>query len=300
MNPKSDEPGRARGGGKVARLSDAVLRYVRDGAVVGVGGQNIGRCAVALAHEIVRQGRRGLTLVGCNLSLHADLLIAAGAVDRCECGTGNLESYGVCHAFRRGVESGTLVVDDYDHASMLARFVAGGTGLPFMPVRHLAGTSLNSGTSRVVPKTAAVANPWRPEERVTLVPALRPDVALLHAQEADLDGNVVLRGPASHDPELARAARATIVTVERLLPRGAIDADTPGVVITHHFVSAVVLRPYGAWPTGVFGEYPHDDAHVREYQTAAREGGGRLEDYLRRYVLDPADFDGFLSDARPR
>lgn len=273
-------------------LPDAVAGLVRDGMTVGIGGQNIGRCAVATAHEIIRQGRRDLVLAGCNLSVHADLLIAAGCVRRCECGTGNLETYGVTPAFRRAVEERRIGIADWDHLSMLARFVAGGLGIPFLPVMHLAGSDLLPPLD-----VRAIADPFHPPATVFVVPALRPDVAIVHAIAADASGNVLIEGPASHDPELLRAARTSIVTVDRLLDGTRFDHRTPGTVIPRAFVSAVVHCPGGAWPTASPGAHPHDDAHLRLYQEAARAGGPSLDRYLQTFVRDCRDHAAFLARA---
>ncbi len=262
-------------------LERSVRELVRDGAIVGIGGQNIGRCAVATATAILRAKTRDLTLVGCNLSLHADLLVGGGAVRRLECGTGNLEGYGVTHRIARAIEERSVEVEDYDHLSMLARFVAGGTGAPFQAVRHLAGTSLLQGSSTSGRrKFALVENPWDPTDAVHLVPALRPDVSIVHAQAADAHGNLLIRGPASHDPELIRASRSVIATVERVLSSEVFDADTPGTVIPAVFVTATIPIAHGAWPTSVFGVYEHDDEEMRRYQRLAKAGGAAYARYV--------------------
>lgn len=261
-------------GPRDSRLSAAVRRFVPDGSVVGIGGQNISRCAVVLALEIIRQGPRDLTLVGCNLSLHADLLVGAGLVRRVECGTCNLERYGVTHQIAARIEERTLEIDDHDHATMIARFVAAGTGVPFSVITHLEGSDLLRETAPTsLAKYAVIRNPWPPHEDVRLVPALAPDVALVHGLEADADGNVRILGPTSHDPELIRAARTVICTVERVLPNEIFHAETTGTVLPGVFFDAVVEVPGGAWPTATPGAYGHDDSALRSYQAAARAGG---------------------------
>ncbi|MFH1757969.1 MAG: CoA transferase, partial [Pseudomonadota bacterium] len=100
---------------KLMTAAEAVRRYVFDGATVGMGGQTIGRCAMALIHELVRQKKRNLTLVGCNLSINMDILVGAGLVGRTECGTGNLERFGPTFAWRKAIEEGKLVNEDYSH-----------------------------------------------------------------------------------------------------------------------------------------------------------------------------------------
>lgn len=266
-------------------LRDAVRRYVRNASVVGIGGQNISRCAVAMVLEIIRQAPRDLTLVGCNLSIHADLLVGAGLVRRLECGTGNLERYGVTHRIAAGIEERILEIEDHDHATMIARFVAAGTGVPFAPVTHLEGSDLLHETAPTsLAKYAVVRNPWPPHEEVRLVPALAPDVALVHGLEADADGNVRIVGPSSHDPEMIRAARVVICTVENVLPDGVFHTETTGTVIPSVYFDAVIEAPGGSWPTATPGAYGHDDGALRRYQAAAKEGGAAYEDQLAQLL----------------
>src|SRR5712692_5763678 len=106
---------------KVMTATEAVARFVHPGDILGMGGQNIGRCPMALTHEIVRQRIGGLTVVGCNLSLSMDQLAAAGLIRRTECGTGNLERFGTTFSWRRGIENGTIEIEDYSHLAMVSR-----------------------------------------------------------------------------------------------------------------------------------------------------------------------------------
>ena len=127
---------------KVMTASEAVEQFVSSGSIVGIGGQTIGRCSMALAHEIVRQNKQNLILVGCSMSISMDLMVGAGLVSRTECGTGNVESFGATMRWRRAVEEGKLEVRDFSHLSMAFRFLAGSLGLPFMPTKSMLGTDL--------------------------------------------------------------------------------------------------------------------------------------------------------------
>ena len=127
---------------KVMGLREAVSRFVFNVAVVGLGGQNIGRCAMATVHEIIRQGMRDLTLVGCNLSISMDLLVGADLVRRCEGGSGNLERFGSTFCWRQKVQSGEIEMEDFSHLGMVSRFLAGEMGLPFMPIKSLLGSDI--------------------------------------------------------------------------------------------------------------------------------------------------------------
>src|SRR3972149_4799216 len=150
---------------KVMSLAEAVQEFVRDGASVGLGGQNIGRCAMAAVHEIIRQGKRNLTLYGCNLSISMDMLVGAGLVRRCESGSGNLERFGTTFCWRRKVESGELEVEELSHLAMVSRFLAGEMGLPFMPTKSLLGSDILTYTARGGrEEIEMIDNPWNPGE----------------------------------------------------------------------------------------------------------------------------------------
>ena len=283
---------------KVMSASEAVERFVHDGATVGMGGQSIGRCAMALTHEIVRQGVKDLTLVGCNLSMSMDLLVGAGLARRTECGTGNLERYGTTFRWRRAIEAGTLEVEDYSHLAMASRFLAGALGLPFMPSKSLLGTDiLRKQVEEGSSSFRVIDNPWDPDEPVVLLPACRPDVSIIHVQKADELGNVVIEGFTTQEPEMVRASSAVIVSCEELISSDEIRRDPDRTTVPYIFVDAVVVQPWGSYPTSTYGYYEHDGEHLRQYQACARPGGEAFEEYLRRFVYECRDFDQHLDRA---
>lgn len=271
---------------KQMEISAAVSQYLSQGSVVAFGGQNYSRSPMAAAREIARQGISDLIIVGCNLSLPADMLIGVGAVNCCEFGTGNVERFGITNRLRDAVENGTLQAVDYDHASMLLRFIAAGMGIPFIPAPSLSGTDLyNRLTSLPVPGCNKIPNPWHPEEEVILVSALSPDVAFVHAHAADSSGNTVILGPLGADIDIIRASQKCIVTCEQLLSTRELIAKYGEPTITHHYVTAIVEVPFGAHPTGLFGKYLNDDEHIRYYQECARDGGATFVTYLQQYIF---------------
>lgn len=284
-----------RNDNKVMTAREAVEKFVFDGATLGLGGQNVGRCAMAAVHEIVRQGKKDLTIYGCNLSINMDILVGAGLVKRCEAGTGNLEYFGTTFCFRRAIEQGVMEMEDYSHLGMISRFLAGEMGLPFMPTKSMLGSDmLNYQAKSTAKKYEIVRDPWNPDDDILLLPALRPDVALIHAQRADATGNVVIDGFLALDVELARASKHTIVICEELVPEDRIRNDAERTSIPYLYVSAVVEQPFGAHPAGAYRYYDYDADHVKHYQKCAREGGKALEDYLKRYILDSENFDDYL------
>ena len=285
-------------GSKVMTAKEAVGRFVFDGAVVGMGGQSIGRCSMALAHEIVRQGQKDLTLVGCNLALSTDIMVGAGLVRRTECGTGNLERFGTAFQWRRAVEEGRLEVEDYSHLGMASRFLAGSLGLPFMPSKSMLGTDILN--KRPADSTAfrLMDNPWNPGEPVVLLPACTPDVSIVHVQKADEMGNVIIEGFTTQEPEMIRASRSVIVSCEQVISSDEVRRDPDRTTVPYLFVDAVVEQPGGAYPTSVYRYYEHDEEHLRHYQSCARQGGDAYEGYLRKFVYGCGTFDEYLAKAR--
>lgn len=277
--------------------ADAVARFVHPGAVLGMGGQNIGRCPMALTHEIIRQRIGGLTVVGCNLSIAMDQLVGAGLVRRCESGSGNLERFGTTFCWRRGIESGTLEVEDYSHLAMVSRFLAGEMGVPFMPTRSLLGSDLLEPQTKAPGKAVVINNPWDPADRVVLLPALQPDVSIVHVQRADPLGNIIIEGFATHEPEMIRASSHVIVSCEELIPTDEIRAHPERTTVPFMHIDAVVVQPYGAYPTSTYGYYDYDADEVTRYQEAARTGSPAIDDYLQQRVWERPTFDDCLRQA---
>ena len=280
--------------GKVMTARDAVQRFVSDGCSIGMGGQNLGRIPVALTHEIARQRKRRLTLLGCNLSIAMDILVGAELVIRTESGTGNLERFGTTFRWRFAIEEGRLEHRDYSHLAMVSRFLAGEMGLPFMPTKSLLGSDILLKHPDKEKGLVIIQNPWNPQEPVVLLPAATPDVAIIHVQRADEMGNVVIEGFASHELEMVRAARAVIVSCEELVSSEDTRRHPELTTIPYIHVSAVVEQPFGAHPTSVYRYYDFDGDHIDHYQSCAREGGQAYQEYLEHYVLGCETFEDYL------
>ena len=285
-------------GSKVMTAREAVRSFVFDGATVGMGGQSIGRCSMALAHEIVRQRKRELTLVGCNLALSTDIMVGAGLVKRTESGTGNLERFGTAMRWRKAIEGGDVEVGDYSHLAMASRFLAGSLGLPFMPSKSLLGTDILTKRSFDGRKPfETIDNPWNPGEPVVLLPACTPDVSIVHAQKADEMGNVVIEGFTTHEPEMMKASKSVIVSCEQIISSEEIRRDPGRTTVPYIYVDAVVQQPWGAYPTSTYRYHEHDEAHITHYQAVAREGGERYQEYLQEFIYGCETFDDYLEKA---
>jgi glutaconate CoA-transferase subunit A len=272
---------------KVLPADDAVARFVPANAFVAVGGMHGNNNPMALVRALVRQRRPIRTLLTSpSANINADLLVGAGLVEEIVCSYVGFEHLGLAPAFRAAAEAGRLRVREADEAYVVLGLRAGAAGQPFAPLPPgLEATSLpalNPDDYRLV------RDPYSGEE-VLCVPALRPDVALVHCQTADAFGNGIFEGSLFTDLDMARAAKATIVQCEELVATDALRArgrpQLPGIL-----VSAVVVAPFGCHPTASHRRYRADEEHLRAYLRAAKED---LGPYLERYVLStttPEDY----------
>jgi glutaconate CoA-transferase, subunit A len=236
------------------------------------------RLPMAMIRELVRQGRRGLHLIGSAHSIDVDLLVATGAVRRCEESyVGFEQDLGLAPGYRRAAEAGTIEVAESCCATILAQLRAAEMGLPFLPVRGVRGSDI----VRLHPEYAEITCPFTGETLVA-VPALRPDVALLHAPAGDRYGNLHLEQPYVLDERFASASRLVAATVDELVSTE--EVVQSGVTIPAHLVAAVAEVPYGAHPSSCYPRYAYDRGHLREYVSAAQAGPGDLEKYLATYV----------------
>jgi glutaconate CoA-transferase subunit A len=256
-------------------LREAVAAHVRDGDVVALEGFTH-LIPHAAGHEIVRQGRRDLTLVRMTPDVVYDQLIGAGCAARLVFSWGGNPGVGSLHRLRDAVERGwprPLALEEHSHAAMAAAYAAGASGLPFAVLRGYAGTDLPAHN----PSVRWVACPFT-GERLAAVPALRPDVTVIHAQQADRAGNVRLWGIVGVQKEAVLAARrAAVVTVEELVD----DFDAPGVrgptgrdavvVLPAFVLRAVSVAPGGAHPSYAAGYSTRDNAFYAAWDAVSRD-----------------------------
>jgi glutaconate CoA-transferase, subunit A len=262
---------------KRASLADAAA-LVSDGAIVALGGGLCARLPMAMVRELVRQHRRGLHLVGSAHSIDVDMLVGSGAVRRIEESyVGFEQDLGLAPAYRRAAEDGSVEIAESCCATILAQLRASEMGLPFLPVRGVRGSDI----ARMHPEYAEITCPFTGETLVA-VPALRPDVALLHAPAGDRYGNLHLEQPYVLDERFASASRLVIATVDEVVSTDEVAAA--GVTIPAHLVAAVAEVPYGAHPSSCYPRYAYDRPHLREYLAASQAGPDGLEKYLACYV----------------
>lgn len=276
---------------RLMTLDEAVRRFIKDGCQIAIGGFTVVRNPMAVAYEIIRQGIKDIHLVCHSHGQALDVLIGAGCVRRLEIAYGGNGRYApTCIRFKKAVQSGAIQFEDYSNYQMSLRFLAGALGIPFMATKSGLGSDLirYEGFPPEIRKERKVAskklvvtqNPFSEEEdKVVLLPALNPDVALLHTQYVGDDGTVRIKGLTFADIEQAKAADKVIVTCEEIVPRSFIRLDPDQNSLPPFFVDAIVKLPYGAHPTGCFAFYDYDPKHLNLYKKVADN-----EDLFRKYL----------------
>jgi glutaconate CoA-transferase subunit A len=250
---------------QVVSLSEAIAESVQDGDSVALEGFTH-LIPFAAGHEVLRQGRRELELIRMTPDILYDQMIGVGAARRLVFSYGGNPGVGSLHRFRDAIEHAwprAIEVEEHSHAGMANRYVAGASKLPFMVMRGYTGTDLAQRTN-VRPITC----PFTGEELMA-VPALNPDVSIVHAQEADRDGNVQLWGIPGVQKEAVLAARRSVVTVERVVER--LEPRPGGVVIPAWVIDYVAEAPGGSRPSYALGITQRDNDFYREWDVISRD-----------------------------
>jgi len=273
---------------EITSLRAAVAELVHDGDLVALEGFTH-LIPHAAGHEIIRQGRRHLTVARLTPDVVYDQLIGAGCVDKLIFSWGGNPGVGSLHRFRDAIEHGwphPLEVEEHSHAGMATRYVAGASGLPFGVLRGYLGTDLVAHTD-----VRTVGCPFTGED-LAAVPALTPDVTVIHAQQADRDGTVALWGIVGLQKEAVLAARRSIVTVEEIVDE---LTPRPGQVVLPAFaLTAVCEVPGGAHPSYAMGYSARDNDFYRRWDTIARDRG-RFTEWVARSVHGTDDHAGYLN-----
>jgi glutaconate CoA-transferase subunit A len=261
-------------------LSDAVSEYVRDGCQVALEGFTH-LIPFAAGHEIIRQGRRDLTLIRMTPDLLYDQMIGMGTASKLMFSWGGNPGVGSLHRFRDAVERGwprSLELIEHTHAGMASAYEAGAAGLPCAVFRGYRGSDLPG----VNPQIRFVTCPFTGEE-LACVPSIRPDVTIIHAQKADREGNVLIEGIIGVQKEAVLAAHRSVATVEEIVddfgPRSA-----NAVILPAWALSAVAVAPQGARPSYAHGYYSRDNAFYKEWDEIARERE-RFQAWMQHHIL---------------
>jgi glutaconate CoA-transferase subunit A len=271
--------------GKLTEMEEAIATHVHDGDVVAIEGFTSCICFAA-AHEIMRQGRRELTLCRMTPDLIYDQMIAAGCARKMVFSYLGNPGVGSLYCVRRAVEDGVprpIKLEEYSHFGMVGRYTAGAYHLPFFPLRSYKGSDLPRVNSRI----RYVDSPYGGES-IAVVPPLNPDVAIIHASRADRKGNTQLWGLLGVQKEAAFAAERVIVVVEEVVEDDVIRSDPNRTLIPDLVVDAVVHEPYGAHPSYVQGYYDRDNAfYLRWYEISQDQAS--TQSWIDTFVYDVRD-----------
>ena len=267
---------------KLTSLREAVAHLVHDGDLVYAAGFTH-LIPFAAAHEIIRQGREDLTLARATPDLIYDQMVAAGCARKLIFSYAGNPGIGSLRALRSAMEGGRLEWEEYSHFGMIARLTAGASGLPFLPMNPTGAADL----ARVNPSYRTVVDPYSGAEIVT-VPALKPDVAIVHVQRADAEGNCHLWGILGEQKEAAFASHRVLITAEEIVDPEVIRSDPNRTLIPSLVVDAVCHVPYCAHPSYTQGYYDRDNAFYLAWDEISSDAQ-RMRAWLDEWVLAVPD-----------
>jgi len=288
---------------KLMTMHDAIATYVHDGDTVAIEGFTACICFAA-AHEIIRQGRRDLTLCRMTPDLLYDQMIASGCARKMVFSYLGNPGVGSLHCVRRAAEKGipqAIELEEYSHFGMVGRYLAGAYRLPFFPLRSYVGSDL----PKVNPRICFVESPYTStglstsgDGLIAVVPPLNPDVAIVHAQRADRLGNTQLWGLLGVQKEVAFAAQHVIVVVEEIVDEAVIRADPNRTIIPGLVVDAVVHEPYGAHPSYTQGYYDRDNEFYLQWDEISRDEAA-TQAWLEEWVYSVRDRAEYVEKMGP-
>jgi glutaconate CoA-transferase, subunit A len=275
---------------KVVALEEAVS-FVKDGDSVGIGGSTMSRTPMGLIWALIRAKRKGLLCSRCIISSDGDLLYGSGASEYIVTSWFSQSIlWGVSKVMRHYVETGKARFEEWSHMAMGMRFRAGAMGVPFLPIRSMLG----SDVLRQRPEAKEIDCPFT-GEKLLLVPALNPDVALIHVQRCDPYGNAQIDGLQFMDIDLAMAANRVILTTERIVSNDQIRRAPDQTKIPFFAVDAVVELPFGCAPHECYGVYEPMTRHMEYYVGLVNKDPVKgMQEYLDRFVYGPSSWTDFL------
>ncbi len=273
---------------KLCSLTEAVSR-IENGSIVAVGGNLSAREPMAIIREMIRQGKRDMHSIGGAHGVDIDLLCAGGVLKKVQNSYVGFEAdFGLAPNYRRMVQEKKVIPLDTDCVAVLVQLRASVFGLPFMPMKLVSGTDI----LKLHPEYVTMSCPYT-GEKVTLVPAVRPDWAIIHAHKSDPRGNVKLYPPYFADLLAVEASKNSIISVEEIVSEE--EMNEIGATIPYYEVTAVVELPYGAHPTSCYPDYTYDRVHLSEYVSLGNRGEEVFKnEYLGKFVYGVKDHEEYL------
>ncbi|GGT05140.1 CoA transferase subunit A [Streptomyces kurssanovii] len=281
---------------KTMTMKDAIASFVHDGDTVSLEGFTH-LIPTAAGHEIIRQGRRNLTVVRMTADIVVDQLLAGGCVTKLVSSFVGNSSAGSLGELRRRIESAEpepLEFEEYSHYGMICRYLAGAQRLPFHPLRSYAGSDLPSVNPGIRKVTSPYPGPDGATEEIYVVPPVNPDVTIVHAQRADRSGNTQVWGLTGVQAEAVYAAKKAVVVVEEIVEDEVVRSDPNRTVIPSHAVHAVVACPRGAHPSFAQGYYDRDNAFYRSWSHISKDPA-RLRDWMAEWVYGTRDHAEYVA-----
>lgn len=278
---------------KTMSMREAIATHVTDGDTIALEGFTH-LIPTAAGHEIIRQGRRELTVARMTADIVTDQLIAGDCVRRLISSFVGNSTAGSLGELRRRIESGALEFEEYSHYGMICRYLAGAQRLPFFPLRSYAGSDVPSINPDIRTVTSPYPGPDGGTEEIFVVPPLTPDVTIVQAQRADRAGNTQIWGLTGIQAEAVYAARRAIVVVEEIVADEVVRSDPNRTVIPAHAVDAVVVCPHGTHPSFVQGYYDRDGEFYREWSQISGDPD-RLRGWLDEWVRGTTDHAEYLA-----
>jgi glutaconate CoA-transferase subunit A len=274
---------------KIMSVSEAVERFIHDGDYLASGGFGGVRISTAILHEVVRQHKKRLGFAGHTATHDFQIMAAGRCFDHCDASyIVGLEVRGLSPNARRYMESGEVRVTEWSNATLGWRYKAAAMGLPFLPARSLLGTYTFkcSGAKEITCPFTGV--------KLLAVPALFPDVGLIHVHRADIYGNAQIDGISVADWDVARASKRLIITTERLVSTDEIRRDPSKTISPYWLADAVCHVPYGSYPGNMPYEYYSDEEHLAEWMEAEKDPA-TLDAFLEKYIYGTKNFSEYLA-----
>lgn len=273
---------------KVMELKDAIAAYVHDEEYLCIGGFGANRTPIAACHEIVRQGRKNMGFAGHTATHDMEILSAGEVYSRLDVAyVVGLEARGLSTCSRKYVESGKVEVTEWTNYALALRLKAAAMGVPFLPARNMLGTDTFKYSA-----AKAVNCPYT-GKKLNLLPALCPDVSVIHVHEADVYGNCRIKGIGVADIELANASKRLIITTERLISVDEIKRDPSSTKVPYYLVDAVCVVPFGAYPGTMAYEYFSDEGHLKEWLSIERDEE-KFQAFLKKNIFDCKNHEDYI------
>ncbi|MBF0389249.1 MAG: CoA transferase subunit A [Desulfamplus sp.] len=273
---------------KVMTLKNAVEKFVHDGDYLAIGGFGANRTPIAACHEIVRQGKKNMGFAGHTATHDMQILSAGEVYNRLDVAyVVGLEARGLSACSRKYLQSGKVQTTEWTNYALSVRLQAAAMGVPYLPARNMMGTDTfkySAAKTALCPYTG---------KKLVLLPALSPDVSIIHVHESDIFGNCRFKGIAVADKELANASKRLIITTEKLISSNEIKQDPSSTSIPYHLVDAVCVVPFGGYPGTMAGEYFSDEEHLKEWMTAEKDAD-KFKAFLNKNIYECKDHEEYI------